>query len=189
MRRVLLAALLWVGTALFSQANAATITLSPVNGGVQTQISWEGSWNSSSNTNGPVLGLSLPFEFVPSGFELRSPSSDLVMTRDGTPVEIFALQFGSRHFIVNSGTNRFEPGALVELSGSTVLSLAFDAFVSFGSFNNISGGNQITLLAGSPVTIGSPTPAPVPLPAAAWFFLTALFGAGWFRRRQVKASA
>lgn len=26
--------------------------------------------------------------------------------------------------------------------------------------------------------------APVPLPAAAWFFLTALLGAGWFRRRQ-----
>lgn len=71
----------------------------------------------------------------------------------------------------------------IPLSSQFTLPLDYRAIQDGGVFGAVDSSE-------SPFVVGSVTfteVAPVPLPAAAWFFLTALAGAGWFRRRQKRA--
>ncbi|MEL7546650.1 MAG: VPLPA-CTERM sorting domain-containing protein [Pseudomonadota bacterium] len=160
-----------------------------------------------------VLSVTISFRGANGRYRSSDPSETLGLFDVTTPINPLVsgaggisafndlgsgISYGS-YVYTDSNESNMDPFS-VALNGSaisflnSVLSGADKRFAIGGAILSLDGSNTQSIWSSSG-GVGAATltvetgVAPVPLPAAAWFFLTTLLGAGWFRRRQVKASA
>lgn len=146
--------------------------------------SLSGAWNYQPWAYGCVVsaecGLNeTPVGFAYPGYLWHYEPNPTIFTFDA-PVKGLGFDF---QFYYPSPTEMTLNG-VESLASSGFFGVIFDSAQTEITLYN----NSSSLLTDNH-TYGALEIAPVPLPAAAWFFLTALFGAGWFRRRQKRAEA
>lgn len=106
------------------------------------------------------------------------------------------LQGGSNYLVIQSDTlngpkslaNDFNLagslGQTVAL-GSNLQAALWGTYDPFGEpVSGVQLNNYALTITGDVTRISAPNPAPVPLPAAAWLFASALGGFGWLKRKQ-----
>ncbi|MEL7547244.1 MAG: VPLPA-CTERM sorting domain-containing protein [Pseudomonadota bacterium] len=192
MRIGILATMAVIAANLIGQADAATITFSPADGGQSTRMTLSGSLVSpvGGSTDFIIANNQIAFDLftqnLAGGRNYTDGLGGLTAFVRGVDLGVSRVLIKSNgccndDFFLYAGSAGILPNDVIELGGSAILPLSFSNLVSEGEFRAFR-----TL--GSVVTIEISDVAPVPLPAAAWMFLTGLSGLAWWRRRRTRAA-
>lgn len=139
----------------------------------------DGGWVGGAGTLGPNGSDDWLLEVAPDGQDAQVTSIALEFSQSQGSLELF-----NREEVSTDVNGWVSLGGPVLTSGGGIVQVAALTFMALDAFDYALRVTGAAGLVGAPYVLGVAAVSPVPLPAAAWLFISVFLGGAWLSRRR-----